>query len=48
MDRVDTKIVEIAIFEILAKTLIIILNIRDLGGNFSLKSGHMAMATKDL
>jgi len=48
MDRIDTKIVEIPIFEILAKTLIIILNIHDLGGYFILKSSHMAMATIDL
>ena len=45
---VDTKIVEIGFWEFLPRILMGILNVRDLGGNFTQKSAHIFMATKDL
>ena len=48
LDLVDTKIVEIGIFEFLSQIWMGILNVRDFRGKFQSKSGFMAMAAKDL
>ena len=48
LDLVDTKIVEMGIFEFLSQIWMVTLNVRDFRGKFQSKSGFMAMATKDL
>ena len=47
-DLVDTKIVQIGFFQFLPLIWMVILNVRDWEGNFTQKSDHIVMATKDL